>query len=88
MSWSLLTQHLEPAPSGTPSQVHGHRSRLPVLGGARQNAFSGVDSGPLYRPSPVQQFGDFGPRNSNRFEFGGEGSKRVSSEPINSLLGR
>ncbi|KAF2034866.1 hypothetical protein EK21DRAFT_97095 [Setomelanomma holmii] len=39
------------APTGTPSQ--SHRSRLPVLGGTRQNGFLNVEPGPPYQASPI-----------------------------------
>ncbi|KAF2746491.1 hypothetical protein M011DRAFT_487263 [Sporormia fimetaria CBS 119925] len=44
------------APAGTPSQSQSqHRSRLPVLGGARSNAFAEQQSGAGYQASPAQR---------------------------------
>lgn len=64
---------LESAPVGTPSQAH--RSRLPVLGGTRQNAFLNAESGPPYQASPItrQPMGGGVARNAGSFALGGAG---------------
>ncbi|KAF2272097.1 uncharacterized protein EI97DRAFT_407010 [Westerdykella ornata] len=58
------------AATGTPLQGQ-HRSRLPVLGGTRANAFVGTDAGPAYQPSPATRQ-PLGLRSQNIGGFGFE----------------
>ncbi|KAF2189743.1 hypothetical protein K469DRAFT_747758 [Zopfia rhizophila CBS 207.26] len=59
------------APVGTPSQQQAqHRSRLPVLGSTRQNAFLGGDAGVPYQPPPLTRQPLGVPRSLGGFGFG------------------
>jgi hypothetical protein len=61
---------------GTPSQQsQGLRSRLPVLGGGRQNTYSAADNGVSYQPSQMQRPQQY--RNIGGFGFGIKGSNRA-----------
>ncbi|KAH7095373.1 RXT2-like protein [Paraphoma chrysanthemicola] len=71
---------------GMPSQVHG--SRIPVLGGTRQNAFLDAESGPPYQASPMirQPLGGGVARNSG--SFAGRMSRRSGEAGNFGSLGR
>lgn len=85
-----LTSTTESAPVGTPSNAH--RSRLPILGGTRQNVFLNQDPGPSYQNSPMtrQPLGGGVTRNLGNFALGGGGktSRRSGGTPINGRSGR
>ncbi|KAF1911771.1 RXT2-like protein [Ampelomyces quisqualis] len=76
------------APMGTPSQAQ--RSRLPVLGGTRPNAFSNIESGPPYQASPMnrQSLGGGVARNMASFALSGsgQGSRRAGRDENTGLL--
>ena len=74
----------------TPSQAH--RSRLPVLGGTRQNAFLNPETASSYQASPMtrQPLGGHVARNLGSFALGGAGkvSRRSGGSAHTGLLGR
>ena len=76
--WCALTHDsLETLPVGTPG--HSQRSRLPVLGGIRQNVPHNHDSGPSYQASPMtrQPLGSISHNvgSMGSFALGGQGKK-------------
>ncbi|KAF2120971.1 hypothetical protein BDV96DRAFT_641610 [Lophiotrema nucula] len=77
------------APVGTPSQAQ-HRSRLPVLGGHRTNAFINAEGGPAYQPSPMtrQPLGAGTRNNLGGFGMGAKTSKRSGGAGVGGPLGR
>jgi hypothetical protein len=61
---------------GTPSQnPQGLRSRLPILGGGRQNTYLAADNGISYQPSQMQRPQQH--TNLGGFGFGTKGSNRA-----------
>ncbi|KAF1837571.1 hypothetical protein BDW02DRAFT_586535 [Decorospora gaudefroyi] len=65
------------APVGTPSDAH--RSRLPVLGGTRQNHYLNPDIAPSYNQSPMTRqplVGGVAPRGLGNFAQGEKTSRR------------
>ncbi|KAF2131486.1 hypothetical protein P153DRAFT_286395 [Dothidotthia symphoricarpi CBS 119687] len=78
------------APLGTPSQGQSRSSRLPTLGGTRQNAFRNPDIGPPYQASPItrQPLGGNASRNMGAFALGGKTSRRSGGMANAGPLGR
>ncbi|KAF1840996.1 uncharacterized protein K460DRAFT_359534 [Cucurbitaria berberidis CBS 394.84] len=77
------------APVGTPSQAH--RSRLPVLGGARQNPYLNPEAGPSYQASPLTRqplVGNVAARGLGNFALGGKSSGRAGGIANTEPLGR
>ena len=73
----VLTSYIESASIATPS--HPHRSRLPVLGGTRQNPYLNPDAGSSYQASPISRqplVGGLAARNLGSFGLGRTSSKR------------
>ncbi|KAF1941786.1 hypothetical protein EJ02DRAFT_346880 [Clathrospora elynae] len=77
------------APVGTPSQAH--RSRLPVLGGTRQNSYLNPEAAPTYQNSPMTRqplVAGVAPRALGNFAMGGKTSMRAGGTTNTEPLGR